>query len=359
MRQFLISILLLTGLLCGSAQTSLFYSSDKLSNSVINGICQDQKGYIWIATEYGLNRFDGYRFTPFLNHPGDSTSPCYNVVCCITCDSKNRLWVGTNKGLQRYDDATGTFVTYTFPDGIRPRISDLCETHDGRLLIGTAGYGLYTLVDRTQQLVEVTETKADDNDSYFLYLHEDAKGGLWRGGASNYSYQKKGGSVRLFDERPYGVPTAFFEYQGKTIIVCRDGLLTYDNGQMVDAPFDISEAGSNPGFRTAIMDSDGNVYIGTRGNGLFWLPAGNTRLQRYPVSVQGYDLNASKIWALAQDRQGNIWVGCQQKGLLMILRRKSMDSNSRCVIDELPSHRLQRNASNRSDFIDYTVSWIF
>ena len=323
MRQFLISILLLTGLLCGSAQTSLFYSSDKLSNSVINGICQDQKGYIWIATEYGLNRFDGYRFTPFLNHPGDSTSLCYNVVCCITCDSKNRLWVGTNKGLQRYDDATGTFVTYTFPDGIRPRISDLCETHDGRLLIGTAGYGLYTLVDRTQQLVEVTETKADDNDSYFLYLHEDAKGGLWRGGASNYSYQKKGGSVRLFEECPYGVPTAFFEYQGKTIIVCRDGLLTYDNGQMVDAPFDISEAGSNPGFRTAIMDSDGNVYIGTRGNGLFWLPAGSSRLQRYPVSVQGYDLNASKIWALAQDRQGNIWVGCQQKGLLMIPERKA------------------------------------
>ena len=323
MRHLYTIILLLAGFLCGSAQTSFFYSSDKLSNSVINGICQDQKGYIWIATEYGLNRFDGYRFTPFLNQPGDSTSLCYNVVCCITCDSKNRLWVGTNKGLQRYDDATGTFVTYTFPNGRRPRVSDIFETSDGRLLIGTAGYGLYTLTDNSLLLTEVTEAKADENDSYFLYLFEDSKGGLWRGGANNYSYQPRGKDVQMFDERPYGVPTDFFDYQGKTVIVCRDGLLTYDNGELKDVPFDTSEAGHNPGFRTAVKDTDGNVYIGTRGNGLFWLPAGSTRLQRYPVSVLGYDLNASKIWALTQDRQGNIWVGCQQKGLLMIPERKA------------------------------------
>ena len=327
MRHFYTIILLLAGFLCGSAQTSLFFSSDKLSNSVINGICQDQKGYIWIATENGLNRFDGYRFTPFFNQPGDSTSLCYNVVCCINCDSKGRLWVGTNKGLQRYDDASGTFITYPFPNGIRPRISDLIETRDGRLLIGTSGYGLYALVERTQQLEEVIEAKVNDNDSYFLYLFEDKEGGLWRGGASNYSYQKKGGSVRLFGEQPYGVPSDFFEYQGKTIIVCRDGLLAYDNGQLLDAPFDISEAGHNPGFRTALSDANGNVFIGTRGNGLFWLPAGSTRLQRYPVSVQGYDLNASKIWALAEDKQGNLWVGCQQKGLLMIPERKAQFSS--------------------------------
>ena len=327
MRHFYTIILLLAGFLCGSAQTSLFYSSDKLSNSVINDICQDQKGYIWIATENGLNRFDGYRFTPFFNQPGDSTSLYYNVVCCITCDSKGRLWVGTNKGLQRYNDATGTFITYPFPSDVHPRISDILETHDGRLLVGTSGYGLYTLMERTQQLTEVTEAKANDNDSYFLYLYEDKEGGLWRGGASNYSYQEKGGNVHLFDEQPYGVPSDFFEYRGKTVIVCRDGLLAYDKGQLIDAPIDITEAGSNPGFRTAMKDNDGNIYIGTRGNGLFWLPTGSTRLQRYLVSVQGYDLNASKIWALTEDRQGNIWVGCQQKGLLMIPERKAQFSS--------------------------------
>ncbi len=324
MRRFLHTIILLLAVLLGSnAQTSLFYSSDKLSNSVINGICQDQKGYIWIATENGLNRFDGYRFTPFFNVPKDSTSLCYNVVCCVLSDSKQRLWVGTNKGLERFDYATGTFVSYPFPGDIRPRISDLLETADGSLLVGSAGYGLYTLVETKQQLVEKTEAQADDSDSYFLYLYEDSQGGLWRGGANNFSYQPKGKDVQLFDECPYGVPTAFFDYRGKTVIVCRDALLLFDDGRLEKAPFDITEAGQNPGFRTAIKDKIGNIYIGTRGNGLYWLPAGSTRLQRYPVSVQGYDLNASKIWALTEDKQGNIWVGCQQKGLLMIPERKA------------------------------------
>ncbi|MCR4957788.1 MAG: helix-turn-helix domain-containing protein [Prevotella sp.] len=323
MRYFSTIVLLLAGVLCGYAQPSLFYSSDKLSNSVINGICQDQKGYIWIATEYGLNRFDGYRFTPFLNQPDDSTSLCYNVVCCITCDSRNRLWVGTSKGLQRYDDATGTFITYPFPEGVKPRVSDLFETNDGRLLIGTSGYGLYTLNERSQQLTEMAEAKASENDSFFLYVYEDSRGGLWRGSASNYSYQPKGGAVQLFENCPYGVPTDFMEYQGMTLIICRDGLLAYDDGELSNVPFDTSEAGPNPGFRTAIKDKDGNIFFGTRGNGLFWLPAGATRLQRYPVSVQGYDLNASKIWALTEDRQGNVWVGCQQKGLLMIPERNA------------------------------------
>ena len=323
MRQLLTIILLFAASLCCSAQTTLFYSSDKLSNSGINDICQDQRGYIWIATENGLNRFDGYRFTPFFNSPQDSTSLCYNVVCCIICDSKGRLWVGTSKGLQRYDYGTESFISYPFPDGLHPRISDLIETHDGRLLIGTAGYGLFTLNERTQRLREVTEAKADDNDSYFLYLYEDRDKGLWRGSAGNYSYQPAGGSVSIFDDTPYGVPAAFFEHEGHTVVVCRDGLLYYADGKMHNTHFDISEAGQSPGFRTAIKDRKGNIFIGTRGNGLYWLPAGSHRLQRYPVSVLGYDLNASKIWALAEDRQGNIWVGCQQKGLLMIPERKA------------------------------------
>ena len=327
MKYLHIAILLLAGILCGSAQNTLFYSSDKLSNSGINDICQDGKGYIWIATEYGLNRFDGYRFTPFLNQPQDSTSLCYNVVCCLVCDTKGRLWVGTSKGLQRYDYATGTFVNYHFPDGLHPRVSDIIECHDGRMLFGTAGYDLYTLDENTGQLREVPEAKANDSDSYFLFLYEDAKGGLWRASANNYSYQPAGQGLTLFDNQPYGVPTAFFGYQGETVIVCRDGLLVYDGTQLRDAPIDISEAGRNPGFRTAITDRQGNVYLGTRGNGLYWLPVGTRSLRRYPFSVQGYDLNASKIWALAEDRQGNIWVGCQQKGLLMIPQRKPQFSS--------------------------------
>ena len=54
------------------AQMGHFYFSERFTSGLVNKVCQDQYGYIWVGTEYGLNRFDGYRFTPFLhqqNHP--------------------------------------------------------------------------------------------------------------------------------------------------------------------------------------------------------------------------------------------------------------------------------------------------
>ena len=45
-----------------------FYTSDKLSSNIINNICQDKAGYIWVGTEYGLNKYDGYRFSDAETH---------------------------------------------------------------------------------------------------------------------------------------------------------------------------------------------------------------------------------------------------------------------------------------------------
>lgn len=58
-----------------SAQTGKFYSTNnELSSSLINQIFQDERGFIWIATEYGLNKFDGLRFSNYKHISGDSTS---------------------------------------------------------------------------------------------------------------------------------------------------------------------------------------------------------------------------------------------------------------------------------------------
>ena len=55
--------------ICVWSQGGLFFTSDKLSNTNITSICQDKSGYIWIGTENGLNRFDGYKFTVYKNNP--------------------------------------------------------------------------------------------------------------------------------------------------------------------------------------------------------------------------------------------------------------------------------------------------
>ena len=109
MKRRLTFIALLFICLLAAAQSGHFYTSDKLSSNQIVHICQDKTGYIWVATEYGLNKYDGYRFTNYLHDANDSTSVCCNVISHLFTDSKGNLWVGTREGLEYYDPVADKF----------------------------------------------------------------------------------------------------------------------------------------------------------------------------------------------------------------------------------------------------------
>ena len=99
------------------AQTGHFIPSDHFSSSLISCFSQDRQGSIWVGTDYGLNRFDGYSFETFLHDEADSTSLCSNMVVSLLCDSNGQLWVGTSRGLDRFDPVNESFVHYHFPNG--------------------------------------------------------------------------------------------------------------------------------------------------------------------------------------------------------------------------------------------------
>ena len=85
------------------ADTGKLYTSDKLSSSLLTSVCQDNYGYIWIGSEYGLNKFDGYNFTSYHTSLGDTTSIINNKVSSLYASSPRSLWVGLSKGLCRSD----------------------------------------------------------------------------------------------------------------------------------------------------------------------------------------------------------------------------------------------------------------
>ena len=90
-------------------QTQHFYTSDNLSSNQITNICQDKAGYIWIGTEYGLNKYDGYRFTNYFYDKENRSTVRSNIITFLFSDSKGSLWVGTQKGLDLYDGANDCF----------------------------------------------------------------------------------------------------------------------------------------------------------------------------------------------------------------------------------------------------------
>jgi len=121
------------GVFVAKADESTLYRSDKLTSNIVTCIIQDHYGYIWIGTQNGLNRFDGYRFTPYYYNKDNQQSLPHNNITSLFVDSKGKLWVGTPKGLAYYDEGNNRFVRKILrPKLDEPRITHIVQKQDDR-----------------------------------------------------------------------------------------------------------------------------------------------------------------------------------------------------------------------------------
>ena len=128
-----------------------FSIQEGLSHNSVLCMIQDRKGFIWIGTYDGLNRFDGYQFKEYNQDYQDTTSILQNLIIDLYEDSKGRIWVGTGgSGLCSLDPQTEKFTRYTITyeeNGVTNQISTISaikEDNNGMLWIGTTT-GLYIL----------------------------------------------------------------------------------------------------------------------------------------------------------------------------------------------------------------------
>ena len=321
-RQLLLTLISMISL--GLSAQSHFYTSDKLSSNQISQICQDKDGYIWIGTEYGLNKYDGYRFTNYLHENGNDHTVSSNVITYLFEDREGTVWVGTQLGLDRYDPSTNQFISVEMKGATSiPRINSIVQEDDNHLLIGTAGYGLFR-VDTRDNSSQKLEGYAKGDNNYFSYIHIDENGYFWKSGHANTIIRRSPEGKMEELQSPYGTVTGFVGYEGGVLIVCNHGLLFYRNGEIMTDFIDPGQLrGKDLLLRTAKCDKKGNLYIGTMGNGLWWVPRGETVMRRYEYQNASIDLNTATIWALFEDNQENLWVGCQKRGLLFIPQQES------------------------------------
>lgn len=296
-------------------QAGQFFPSDRFSSGLINDVCQDKYGYLWIATDYGLNRFDGYRFIQYQHKPDDSTTISSNVAGSLFCDHEGQLWIGTSRGLDCYDYATNKFVHQKFDGGITPRVGKIWELRDGTLLACTSGFqGLYRISDNKAE----PYLKRHQDMAFVNSVMEDSNGRFWQCGFGNeFTMRDQHGLHSMISTQGFIVD--FVENDGEVLIIGLHGIHSYNDNQLTVADIDMSAMGSGDVIiRRVFKDHKGNIYIGTRGDGLFCLAKGSRRLERVGCIARDIDLSTAKIWAITEDRNGNLWLGCQSKGLLMI-----------------------------------------
>ena len=147
---------------------------------------------------------------------------------------------------------------------------------------------------------------------------EDSQGRFWKCGyGEEITMKDVTGVHQFFIEQ--GIVVGIVETDGDILVISQNGIYRYHNGQMAKAGIDLSAFGSDDVvISSAFQSKSGHIYIGTRGAGLFMLEKGSRKLVRVECRLNGLDLNTAKIWCIQEDNFGNLWLGCQSKGLVMI-----------------------------------------
>lgn len=323
------------------ADSGELFTSGKLSSSLINCIVQDKYGYIWVGTEYGLSKFDGYRFTNYLHNEEDTTSITDNIISDLLVDKKGNLWIGCAKGLMRYNYETNNFSRLQFPDGRKPRIYSMVESHRGDILLGTAGYGLYSVknngIEKTANnrfTIRWERAYAEcDSDVFFTHIYEDKHHYLWQSShLSTFTrFIEKQGKVQRKDfKSPYGAPVKFIQHRPQAmLIVCMYGIIYYDyrTGRIADAGYDLGTFKNHVTINNATFDHDGNLYISTSEHGALIIKKGSNKVEQLENSNSNFNLSTAFVNDIIEDKDNNLWIGCYKKGLYLLNQRQQAFSS--------------------------------
>ncbi|RPI64895.1 MAG: hybrid sensor histidine kinase/response regulator [Ignavibacteriales bacterium] len=174
-------------------------TDDGLSNNKISDIIQDKTGFIWLATDDGLNRFDGYSFKVYRHKPNDNTSISNNSVWTLFEDRAGFIWIGTKSGvLNRYDPNTDRFTSWEIKSEFvkENSITSIYEDISGAIWVGTYKSGLYRYDPATEEIENWRNdplNKSSLSNNYVTSIVEDADGNLLIGtyiGLNKFNYQK-------------------------------------------------------------------------------------------------------------------------------------------------------------------------
>jgi ligand-binding sensor domain-containing protein/signal transduction histidine kinase len=264
-----------------------------LSQSTVNVVLQDSKGFIWVGTQDGLNRYDGYSFVAYEPNPHDSTSIAGNYIYTLYEDMSGVLWIGSNKGLSRYNAENNSFTNY------------IHRADDSTSLSGDRVYTIY----------------------------EDKWGNLWAGvyNGGMCRIDKKSGTFKRYMHQADN-PSSISSNKVTGIIEGKDGtawVITYGGGinkfdpktgkfSAIKFHENTENALSSDNIRSVYCDSEGNLWLGTREGVLEKFNPFTGKFIHYKASfTEEFATGANTINKVFKDNKGRLWVSFMMEGLML------------------------------------------
>ena len=286
-----------------------------ISQSTIEAIFQDSEGYIWLGTNDGLNRYNGYEFKIY-NYEEYQNSISHNGITDITEDKYGNIWVNTVSGVNKINKKTEKISNYTEINGKikEDSTTEIIVTKDNNILVGTyEGLNIYNA--KEDRFDVILEQKDGILSSCIYSIDEDINGNIWIG--TELGLNKLSKDFKVLETYPSEseIYNIFCDDENGFVWAGSDssGLLKIDTKTKEVTQYinDIEDENSLPANQVGaiIRDSKGNLWVGTT-NGLARYNEKNDSFDVYKNKV--YDKNSlvyNDVRSIIEDREGVLWVG--------------------------------------------------
>jgi PAS domain S-box-containing protein len=252
-------------------------TEDGLTQALASSFAQDAEGFMWIGTQEGLNRYDGFTFRQYYHLSDQDSSISHDSIWSLFLASNEKLWVGTSEGLNRYDSHSDSFELVRLKTDLSEEdtIYDLVEG-GGELWVASSG-GLYSLDQNGR--VQNYRILTDIPVAIAIRAVELSKSGdgLWVGSERNGLY--------------------YFDFSKKTFVAWE--LDQLGNSLLTDLE-----------IRDLELDTSNNLWVATFNGGLSRIDVATLNAYHFSIDLDNPKaLATNRIRSLLQDREGNVWVG--------------------------------------------------
>ncbi len=305
-------------------------------------IAQDHQGYMWLATNLGLIRYNGFEGKKYDINRDNSYSMGDDFINSLFVDHLGDIWIGVNSGLSKYYPESDSF--YHYPTNIKDikltMIESIVEDKNKNIWIATSNGGLFRYERERDNFTRILHKPSGPitivNDRIY-HLLVDQYNNLWIGTSSNDAFAGSGlirynistGKIKQFLHDPSNsnslldnrIRALYEDQQGQILIgTFNSGFHIYDprneilkrisydtkNPGHIYAPYTKENVfGRVPRVNLILQDQNSNYWIGTTGGGINHFNSKTKTFNNYNFNL----VNPQMLWSIFEDRQGSIWIG--------------------------------------------------
>ncbi len=310
-------------------------TSTGLSQNTVFDILKDYRGFMWFATDEGLNKYDGYNFTVYKHDPVNSSTISSSSIYALLQDADNNLWVLTGEGLDKFDREKEIFIHISEGEK-RSIFTNVFQDSKKRIWLGTSekGFCLFDPKKNTFNWHNKNEQQLNSLSNNYVYkITEDNNENLWigtRNGLNKYTpatgkflnYQHENTNPKSI-AAGY-IKSVFRDRRGDIWAGTQgNGVALYNAAENSFTNFKHDPLNSNSICHNDILsfteDASGKLWIGTENGGIGVLNPGNKTFTNYKNEDDNeFSLSGNSVYSLYKDDIGNIWAGTWSGGVNML-----------------------------------------